>query len=177
MPNQFHFQVDLPVRILRADYQLPEVPAWTPTYSHVRADRSILSEEFKDFLEKYRLHPRVYAAPLLFYAHRDSRTSVHLDVGHPNIWAINCLLGPGQVDIKWHNPIGAGLHKDADLNYIRYDDQSPVVESVKCDEHRLVVSRIGVPHSSVNTGEGCWLLSLRLAPENLNWHLLKGRFI
>lgn len=177
MPGQFHFEVDVPVPIVASDFVLPPVPEWSPSYSHVRVSDTILDPQFRVWLERKRLHPKVWASVLLFYAHTGSRTSVHVDVGHANLWAINYVIGPADVSIQWHAPTDAGQHLDADLNYQRYADDSPVVEHVIADSSKLVVSRIGVPHSSVNNGPGCWLMSLRMTPENLNWSLLKGRFL
>lgn len=176
MNGKLHFEVDLPVKVVAPDFQLQPEPQWRRSYSHMRPPVGMLSEEFKDWMESKHLHPRKWASPLLFYAHPGSATVVHTDVGHRNIWAMNVVLGEGQVDVHWHSVEGEGEHLDADLNYKRYPDESPIIESTVVTNNKVTVSRIGVPHSSRNTGDkGVWLLSLRVAPEDLGWIYLKGR--
>lgn len=175
MTGQYHFQIDLPMQVLAPEYDLPTVPEARASYSHLRQPQNMLSKEFVDWLESKYLHPRKWMSPLLFYAHPGSRTAVHVDVGCRNIWAMNFIIGEGEVDVNWHSVEGQGEHLDADLNYKRYADDSPILETTVVTNDKVTVSRIGVPHSSRNNGHGAWLMSLRVAPEDLAWMYLKGR--
>jgi hypothetical protein len=178
MNGKLHFELDLPVPVVSPDYELSMEPQWKKSYTHMRPPPAMLSKEFLDWLESKHLHPRKWASPLLFYAHPGAATVVHTDVGNPNLWAMNVVLGTGQVDVHWHSVEGEGEHLDADLDYRRYSDDSPIIESTVVTADKLTVSRISVPHSSRNNGStGTWLLSLRVAPTDLAWPLLKGRML
>jgi hypothetical protein len=176
MAGNLYFKVNVPVNVVRPEFEFPDVPAWSQWYSHMRPPAvSVLSNEFCAWLESKSMRPRDWASTLLFYAHTNSRTSVHVDVGCWNIWAMNIVLGAGQVDMHWHLPADSGaVGSGSDLNYIKYPETSPIVESTVLDAAEATVSRIGVPHSSVNTGIGAWVLSLRMAPDDMEWSTLKG---
>jgi hypothetical protein len=160
-----HFQVDVPVPILASDYHLPVPPEASDRYSYLRVGAEILSPEFLDWLESKGMYPREHLGGILFYAHTGSRTVVHTDDGQQNAWALNCAFGD-TVQMRWHKVVQAVESKDIDLRYTVYAEDSPVVETAVI---KTTVCRINVPHSSLNEGPGCWLLSLRMAPRDLSW--------
>lgn len=170
MTGNHYFDIDIPVEIVRQGYEFPPVPAWTPRYSHYRVPAAMLSDEFIQWMESRHLVPRVWSSLILFYAHSGSGTVVHRDLGVVNLWAMNLVLGQGNVGMTWHKPHESGEVRREDLQYVVYPQDSPVLEQTTL---KHTVCRISAPHASFNTGPGTWLLSLRTIPVNMDWHKLK----
>jgi hypothetical protein len=168
----FHNHIDIPVRILRGEVPPPPTEA-VRFYDYERVGRDFVSDDFLDWLESKGFYPRAWSNLILFYAHPHAKTVVHTDNGPPNIWALNCLLTPGDIEIRWHTALG-GTAQTEDLRYVRFDDSSPIIESTKMTN---TLCRIGVPHSSINnTDQGAWFLSYRCMPTNLPWETTCQKF-
>ena len=144
---------------------LPPIPPNNEIYTHIRLSKDDVTDEMLDWLESVGFKPRTWCNPILFYAHAGGRTSVHTDGGGPQIWALNCALDPNaKIEVRWHDTSQSdSVSNSDDLRYNKYDDSSPIIERTMIQN---TACHIAVPHSSVNFGDGCWLLSLRIYPSS-----------
>lgn len=139
---------------------LPPTPDFDPIYRHVRLELADLEEEFVEWQESKGLQPKTWLNPILFYAHPNTRTSVHTDNGGILQWSLNIVLGDSDVEMQWRKAEG-GEVKNPDLDYTKFSDDTPIVKTTRLGR---TLCRIGVPHVSFNHGPGVWILSLRTAP-------------
>lgn len=169
-----YFNVNIPVPVVAAGYQLPSTEDTSATdFTYHRVGKDILSPEFVAWLATKGFAPREQVGSLLFYAPRGARTSVHVDAGTVHQWALNVALGEA-VQVFWHAPLTEGEQKSNDLNYTKYPADSPVVEETTIG--LPTVCRIGVPHSSYSPDADTWLLSIRLTPERLGFPFVQAMF-
>jgi hypothetical protein len=166
----FHYHIDIPVPIVKALPATPQISSHS--YHYERHVLDLCTDEFISWIENKGFAPRKWSNLIMFYAHPNSRTSIHTDIGSPNIWALNCLLTPGHVEIQWCDAVG-GTTQTEDLKYVTHDPSSPVIERTRM---RNTLCRINVPHASVNHGDGAWFLSFRCIPANLPFTQLCKRF-
>lgn len=166
---QFHHHIQAPERKVK---WVPDTPSFSHTYSYVRYTVNDLDEQFIEWLESKKLGPRIWSNIILFYAHPGTSIAVHTDAGPQTIWAINCLLTPGDLEMKWCESSEGELN-DNGLKYIKHSPDSRVLESTRL---RDTICRIGVPHTSTNHGQGCWLMSMRVYPQAVPWASICARF-
>lgn len=112
---------------------------------------------------------------LLFYAHPNSGTSIHVDNVGKNGWALNIVAGKTEIPMRWFKTKNEGEHVVAELNYNRIDPATcEQVDSCVLSSHLV---RIDVPHQSVNdTDKGAWVLSIRQHPQEMGWDEVRSRF-
>lgn len=166
-------RVNIPVKILERD--LPLIPEVSNSYFSQKITTDWLTPEFKKYLLSKGLRPNLYSSLILFYAFPNTRISVHTDGGGEHAWALNIPLSEGTIEMQWCRPTEPSTTiTRGELTYEQFPEESPVVDSILLTSPALC--RNGIPHSSVNHGQGAWLLSVRAWPYPLLFSKLVEKF-
>ena len=167
----YHKKIEIPCSPF---IELPPVPDYTPSYFYKRILVRSLKPEFLVWLSSKSLSVFNLNA-ILFYAHPNSGTSIHIDNVVENGWAINVVMGEAEIPMRWYKTHSEGQLRDADLNYNKIDPAtSELIDSCVLSSHLV---RIDIPHESNNTSDkGAWVLSIRQHPMKMDWDEVRARF-